>query len=274
MSDFLTDSSTSLVRRARDRRYRIQDSSSGGVYYSLVWYDKFHITNFNFIGAAILYVATCMLLVDFTLTSPILSHALSAVPEMTVTHQRWDMTTEREIFVLLWAATDDFSRFDAALDTDPTVTDRVLLDEIDGQRLYRLRLSEEGRAVSVYPVVVECRAICHEIRGTHSGWDCQLSFPDRDALDVFHTFCRAHDLGFDLRSLHEEHARFEHELYGLTAKQYEALSLAFEHGYFAVPRETTLSALAERLDISRQAFSRRLMRAERTVFATVMRRVQ
>ena len=214
-----------------------------------------------------------MLLVDFTLASPILAHALSAVPEMTVTHQRWEMTTEREVRVLLWAATDDAARFDVALDTDPTVTDETVLGEINGQRLYRLRLLEEGRAVSVYPVVVESGTICHELRGTHSGWDCRMSFLDRDALELFHSFCRTHELGFELRSLHEEHSRFESELYGLTPKQYEALSLAFEHGYFAVPRDTTLSALAERLDISRQAFSRRLMRAEQTVFAAVMRRI-
>ena len=169
-----------------------------------------------------------MLLVDFTLASPILAHALSAVPEMTVTHQRWEMTTEREVRVLLWAATDDAARFDVALDTDPTVTDETVLGEINGQRLYRLRLLEEGRAVSVYPVVVESGTICHELRGTHSGWDCRMSFLDRDALELFHSFCRTHELGFELRSLHEEHSRFESELYGLTPKQYEALSLAFE----------------------------------------------
>lgn len=49
--------------------------------------------------------------------------------------------------------------------------------------------------------------------------------------------------------------------YGITDKQAEALELAFEEGYFDVPRGTTQTELAEMIGISRQAYARRLNRA-------------
>ncbi len=47
---------------------------------------------------------------------------------------------------------------------------------------------------------------------------------------------------------------------GLTTEQREALAVAYRNGYFAVPRETTTAALAEKLGISGQAVSERLRR--------------
>ncbi|MFC7009142.1 helix-turn-helix domain-containing protein [Halalkalicoccus salilacus] len=49
--------------------------------------------------------------------------------------------------------------------------------------------------------------------------------------------------------------------YGLTERQRNTLVAAFEAGYFTVPRETSLSDLAERQDASHQALSERLRRA-------------
>jgi predicted DNA binding protein len=48
--------------------------------------------------------------------------------------------------------------------------------------------------------------------------------------------------------------------------------LAVEEGYFATPKETSLSALADRLGISQQALSTRIRRGnERVLQATLAR---
>jgi predicted DNA binding protein len=52
----------------------------------------------------------------------------------------------------------------------------------------------------------------------------------------------------------------------MTDKQLEALELAYERGYFERPRQVTQEALANELDISKQALSRRLSRVEKVVF--------
>lgn len=48
-------------------------------------------------------------------------------------------------------------------------------------------------------------------------------------------------------------------------EQREALILAVERGYFAVPRETKLEEIAEELGITRQAASERVRRGAETV---------
>ena len=53
--------------------------------------------------------------------------------------------------------------------------------------------------------------------------------------------------------------------YGLTPKQYEALLAALDHGYFTIPRETSMEELATELGVSHQALSERLRRAYRAL---------
>lgn len=48
--------------------------------------------------------------------------------------------------------------------------------------------------------------------------------------------------------------------YGVTARQREALLLAVEWGYYAIPRETGTADLAARLGISKQSVTERLRR--------------
>jgi predicted DNA binding protein len=58
---------------------------------------------------------------------------------------------------------------------------------------------------------------------------------------------------------------------GLTEKQREALELALDEGYFAVPRENSATELADEVGITRPAFSRRLQRAQKQVFTHLLR---
>ncbi|MCH7662218.1 MAG: prepilin peptidase, partial [Euryarchaeota archaeon] len=53
--------------------------------------------------------------------------------------------------------------------------------------------------------------------------------------------------------------------FGLTDDQQDVLTIAFDRGYYAIPRETTLSELADDLDASHQALSERMRRAHRNV---------
>ncbi|UWG49078.1 Transcriptional regulator, contains HTH domain [Halanaeroarchaeum sp. HSR-CO] len=55
------------------------------------------------------------------------------------------------------------------------------------------------------------------------------------------------------------------DLAELTEKQRRVLETAYREGYFERPRETSQAALAKRFDVSKQAVSRLLARAERTI---------
>lgn len=63
-----------------------------------------------------------------------------------------------------------------------------------------------------------------------------------------------------------EHRRLAGSLAGrLTRRQFEALCVARDLGYYAVPRETTLAAVAARLDCSESAASALLRKGERAL---------
>ncbi|MFC6718167.1 helix-turn-helix domain-containing protein [Natrialbaceae archaeon GCM10025810] len=60
----------------------------------------------------------------------------------------------------------------------------------------------------------------------------------------------------------------------ITPKQWEALRLAFDRGYYARPREVGLEQIAEELSISKSAVSQRLRAAEATLVASVFEAVR
>ncbi|MFC4542066.1 helix-turn-helix domain-containing protein [Halosolutus amylolyticus] len=60
----------------------------------------------------------------------------------------------------------------------------------------------------------------------------------------------------------------------ITPKQWEALVLAFERGYYDRPRTVELEALADELSISKSAVSQRLRGAEATLIESIVRESQ
>lgn len=200
------------------------------------------------------------------LDHPLLRDALEAAPGTEVEWERADTTDGSE--VLFWAQGDDSEAFDAALEDDRTVTVLRSFDAGD-RRLYRVRLTGEGVNLDLYPVLVETASLVRRATATHEGWRCRLCFADRSALERFVEACRERDVGFDIVRLHEWRSP-RHPQFGLTDTQRETLETAFEVGYFEVPREQDLTALAERLGVSDTAASQRLRRGlstllERTV---------
>ncbi|MFC4989205.1 helix-turn-helix domain-containing protein [Saliphagus infecundisoli] len=100
-------------------------------------------------------------------------------------------------------------------------------------------------------------------------WHLELRFPDRETLS------RSHDRLAE-RGMEATIGRIANVTDGsgagragtesrLTPEQEEALSAAFEHGYFEIPRAISMEDLAARLGISHQALSERLRRAYGTL---------
>lgn len=88
-----------------------------------------------------------------------------------------------------------------------------------------------------------------------------MRFPDREALVAYRECCREQDIKFSLTGLSNADSDAFPNDPSTTASQREMLALAIEHGYFEIPRETSLSELAKTFDISDQAASERLRRA-------------
>lgn len=207
-----------------------------------------------------------MIFVDIHLEHPLMREALREVPGVEIEWERVDAGADTEM--LFWARDGDFEALDAALEGDRTVCVSRSID-VGDRRLYKVRLTGEGVDVHLYPVLVETVSLIDSATATHEGWRCEFYFADQSALKRFVDACRERDIRFDLVSLREWRDAEDPE-FGLTDTQRETLRTALEVGYFEIPRDESLTDLADRLGVSDTAASQRLRRGlsallERTV---------
>lgn len=92
------------------------------------------------------------------------------------------------------------------------------------------------------------------------GWRQRGWFADRAAFIAFSSFWQS-NAGFHLHRLTQD-GESEPAGDGLTDRQREALRIAYERGYFEIPRRTTLDSVADELGIAAASASERLRRAQ------------
>lgn len=146
---------------------------------------------------------------------------------------------------------------DGLLEADPTLESVECVATMNESRIYRTRWVESvERAVGL---LLETRATILESSTVDDQWRFQALFPDRESLSLTYERCEEHGLSITVDRIYgfddDRHQRF-----GLTTQQRETMLTALEHGYYDVPRESSLTDLAETLDISHQALSERLRR--------------
>ena len=206
-----------------------------------------------------------MLIAEYRVDSPLLTRALDCVPETTLCGEEAYFTASGEIRCQFWADSDRWDDFEAGLEADPTITDPRLLAEVEGRRLYRVALTDCGKSVTMIPRWGELDVVLLEATATREGWEKRMRIPDRETLARYRSGLRERGLGFRLQSLYRETDAKNTVEARLSDEQYAALATAYRAGYFDVPRRTSQSELAERLQISSQALSERLRRGTATL---------
>lgn len=122
------------------------------------------------------------------------------------------------------------------------------------------QFGEQVEDLSGLRALASTDAIIDRIRVTPTGWIQSGWFADRSAFDEFRAFWQRNG-DFTLRHLTRDGEAEETED-GLTDRQREALRLAYEMGYFEIPRTTSLDAVAAELGITASSLSERLRRAQ------------
>ena len=160
---------------------------------------------------------------------------------------------------------EDYERFERVLADDPTVEDPVLVDRFVDRRVYRVTMTQRALTVVDKLAAVGGRTI--DATGTTTGWVFQIRLPTRDALVAFNEECSARDVSVSVTQLRSA-TPDDTVLLGLTDKQQELLTIAYDEGYFDVPRGISQDELADRLGVSKSAISQRLRRAMGTLCST------
>ncbi len=130
------------------------------------------------------------------------------------------------------------------------------------------RLGSHIESLSDLRSLATAEAIIERIRVTRTGWIQSGWFADRATFDAFRTFWQRNG-EFSLRRLTRD-GEPEPPGDGLTDPQREALRIAYEMGYFDIPRTASLSDIAGELDIAPSSLSERLRRAQTHLIETTV----
>lgn len=176
--------------------------------------------------------------------------------------------------LLCWVEAESYDTVEAALDAETSIAAWTLLEAATERRLYRLRMAEPTEVqVAIPEDFIKRGTTPIHATITRNGWLMRARFSDRTTLTEYREDCQKRGISFTLEGLYQPTKNPEDEelsLAGLTPKQREALLLAYEEGYYDLPRATELTDLSDRLGISRRSLSDRLRRAEREIIATAI----
>ncbi|WP_311172179.1 helix-turn-helix domain-containing protein [Halobellus ordinarius] len=160
------------------------------------------------------------------------------------------------------------SRIENAFTDAYDVGQWTLVGQADETRRYRVlpalsleeQLGEHLDDLAGLEALATADAIIGRIDVIPDGWRQTGWFADRDAFSKFSSFWQR-NADFRLHRLTHD-GESEPPGDGLTDRQREALRIAYELGYFDIPRQASLGEIATELDISPSSVSERLRRAQ------------
>ncbi|WP_254766878.1 bacterio-opsin activator domain-containing protein [Salinilacihabitans rarus] len=165
----------------------------------------------------------------------------------------------------LWFDGADRETVEAALDADETVREASLVSEGDDRWLFDVSFAAD--ATDVFGLILSEGGTVLAASAADGRWHLRVRFVDREDASRLYDRLGEGRIGTNLVRLSELREQTPAAC-GLTAKQYETLLVALDHGYFTIPRETSMEELADELGVSHQALSERFRRAYRALVMT------
>lgn len=160
-----------------------------------------------------------------------------------------------------WLSGANRERIEEVLDAEPAVDSHSIVRADDDRWLYSVEFCDPFDVLSI---LVEEGGSVLNAKAIEGRWTVRARFPDRSDAKRTYDRLRDADIEANVTRLSELSEKTASEL-GLTDEQYETLVAAVEHGYFEIPRESSMQDLADELDVSHQALSERLRRAYETL---------
>jgi hypothetical protein len=211
-----------------------------------------------------------------------LADTLTALPDLDVTVVG-EASTDPDMsrYYLRFEGDHDVA---SALDADHTVTESVRMYEPGGEgddggdgdwtELWGIAFAAETELLS--PRVTAAGGFVLDARsasgGQPRGWHERWLLPDRADLQGIWQHASGTGFEFEVLELHRR-GRTDAEYPGpdaLTDEQRETLLAAYEQGYFAEPRETSLEELADSFDLSASAVGGRINRGLKALIGAAL----
>ncbi|MCO8244942.1 helix-turn-helix domain-containing protein [Haladaptatus sp. AB643] len=172
---------------------------------------------------------------------------------------------DNRILPFFWVTNGSAEHIESVLEAQRIVESVELLTTVEDRYLYQVTWTSE--VDGVIDALLATQGVILEGQSVGRLWEIRLRFPSHEQLRKFNQCCVGAGITVDVKSVYNPHVPSIQDQ--LTTTQWETLVLAYEWGYFAVPRECTLTELAEYFEVSKQAVSQRLRRATNTVIKSI-----
>lgn len=156
---------------------------------------------------------------------------------------------------------EDGAEVESVLRAHPAVAEVTTFDERVGRGLYRIEWTRP--LDGLLSILRDGDVLVTEARGTPDGWEFELLAGEEADLAAFQSACTRKEVPIEIRAISRSGPTSSDRV-GLTERQHRILQLAYERGYFTVPRAVTITELGEELDISPQAASKLMRRGLET----------
>lgn len=184
-----------------------------------------------------------------------LGRVFSEFQELTVRLERI-VPLRSEPMPLLWVSDGKKPAIKAALQ-DHSQTELVrTISTANDEELFEVRWQTELNGL--IQIMIETDARLLKAEGTAEEWQFRLRFGTHEDLTAFNQAVTDHGIPLLLRQLHNS-AKLSDDA-SLSSKQRETIKQAYRRGYFNVPRDSSVTDLADTMGISDSALSQRLRR--------------
>ncbi|APW98787.1 bacterio-opsin activator [Halobiforma lacisalsi AJ5] len=187
-----------------------------------------------------------------------LAELFEAVPSLTCEMERVIASSGHG----LWLSGPSREEVEGALSEVSAISGYSLINGEDDRWLYDIEFDPD--TVDPFEAVLEENGTVLSASASNGTWLLSIRVVEREHVSSLYDRFVDHDVSPTIVRLYDLEEE-THSQCGLTARQYETLVAAIDHGYFEIPREVSMQELSDELDISHQALSERLRRAYRAL---------
>lgn len=188
-----------------------------------------------------------------------LGRILDDVPDVEIELERI-VPLQEAIIPLFWITNGETAEIETILQDHHGTETVKELTSTEERTLFEVHWSSEINGL--IRALIDTRAKILEATGTADSWDFRLRFSAHEDLSAFNMALTEDGIPVTLRHIYNPTLPEESSL---SSEQRDALLTAHRQGYFEVPRRTTLTELADTVEISDSALSQRIRRATDTL---------
>ncbi|MFC4990576.1 helix-turn-helix domain-containing protein [Saliphagus infecundisoli] len=193
-----------------------------------------------------------------------LSETFAALPELDVRVKTVAADGPHQTMPLVWITGASKRQIRNALSDDSSIKEFTSLLEHDASEwLYRLEYTADLEAL--FSAVFTNNGTILDAECSADAWTFHLLFSDRGLLSEAIPQLEDHGLQIEITRMIGADRNTDLGAMTLTEAQENAIREAYERGYYDVPRQLSLEELAAELDVSHQALSERLRRANKVL---------